>query len=151
MRTGAIAACVSGSGTFKNLKATDTVYVKGKNYVGGILGQAWGCTVQNCESNANIVGDNDGVGGIVGGDTDAVMTVTGCKFGGKVTGNAQSVGGIVGSFPQGKGGTISDCIVSGTVLAKTNMAGGIVGYQKGAALTISGCLITEDAVIRANQ
>lgn len=127
--------------TIKNLTVGGSV--TGKEYVGGIVGNAPDkATFENCENNATIVGSRY-VGGISGGAGKAVgarkkAVVKGCANTASVTANG-SAGGIVGYGLT----SLSDCYNTGDITVTSSVsnidgAGGIMG-QLLTSGSISGC------------
>lgn len=136
----------ASNGGIKNLGVIDS-YFSGKQYVGGISGQAYGCAITNCYNKATIVGSDYYIGGIcgrygaitdcynqgtvygsssTGGINGSQATVTNCYNIGKVSGKS-GIGGICGAD-----GRVTKCYNAGSVTAlgtTSGTAGGIVGSQ----------------------
>lgn len=96
-------------------------------------------TLENCTfENGNMY--NGAIAGILNKGTIDNCTVTSCSILNETS--APSSGGIVGGQ---SGGSITNCIVSGSTIAATSttggLAGGIVAYIMGSA-TVSGCQVT---------
>lgn len=121
---------IGEGGTVKNLKLTD-VEVKGFKYVGAIVGQNYGGTIENCSAAGEITGSDDSVGGITGAQFG---TITDCSVEGKITSSYGTVGGIAGYQ---NGGITTGCLVTGNVKSSTDCVGGIAGRQTDG--TISDC------------
>ncbi len=128
-------------GTIEN--CTSKATVKGKNYVGGMLGardNALGiCEVKNCSFTGNVSGDEN-VGGIVGGGyvnnsapNGAHITVKNCSVEGTVKGN-KNVGGILGGdvfvAHTWNASSFVGNTFTGSVSGNENV-GGIIGYYNG--------------------
>lgn len=103
----------------------------GKREYGGLFGNVWGATIQNCNVTGEVNGYNYS-GGIVGYANDNTHILN-CSFQGNVEGNGQDRGGIVGSTSIGC--EVSGCFVTGTVTGDKEV-GGIAGYGVG---TIKNC------------
>ena len=103
----------------------------GKREYGGLFGNVWGTTIQNCNVTGEVNGYNYS-GGIVGYANDNTHILN-CSFQGNVKGNGQDRGGIVGSTSIGC--DVSGCFVTGTVTGG-NCVGGIAGNGVG---TIKNC------------
>ena len=115
------------SATIKGVKL-DNSTIKGKGYVGGIVGiGSISTTIQNCAvtSTVTVSGTSTQVGGIVG----MYATVSGCTSAADVSGT-QDVGGIIGL---GDNSTIDHCLYTGSSVTASNRSGAITG--KGASLT----------------
>jgi len=133
---------VVSSATIKNLGVAAS-YVKGRNYLGGLVG--WnGGTITNCFTTGNVIGSSSSlsdaifVGGLIGWNSG---TITDCYTTGNVRGSygvafiSYVGGGLVG---KNEGGTITNCYTTGNVEGN----GGLVGVNtKG---TITNCYATGD-------
>ena len=108
----------------------------GKREYGGLFGNVWGATIQNCNVTGEVNGYNYS-GGIVGYANDNTHILN-CSFQGNVEGNGQDRGGIVGSTSIGC--DVSGCFVTGTVTGG-NRVGGIAGNGVG---TIKNCYALAD-------
>ena len=107
--TGVLAG-VAGS-CIENIKILTNCSVEGEDYVGGIVGDAKGSIIGNCENHAKVDGTNY-VGGIVGDYEFSGKSITSCANYGVVTGTGESVGGIAGYF---NSGTIQNCANYGDI------------------------------------
>lgn len=141
--TGAFAgvfAYVNGSASIKNLTVSGTIAKTGStdnSCVGGIAGIVRGAaSVSGCTNNATITSSATYTGGIVGRlyQSTSSTAISGCTNNGPVTSTAPIVGGIVGQ--QINGGTITECVNTGTV-SGTSYVGGIVGDMGAASATPS--------------
>ena len=101
--------------------------VTGKDYVGGITGNA--ITVTDCDNYGNVSGSHS-VGGIAGSKLTAGKSISGSENKGTVTG-VSYLGGIVGFADAG---TVTGNTHSGKVSGQDKV-GGIVGYNEEAAVT----------------
>lgn len=108
----------------------------GKREYGGLFGNVWGATIQNCNVTGEVNGYNYS-GGIVGYANDNTHILN-CSFQGNVEGDGQDRGGIVGSTSIGC--DVSGCFVTGTVTGG-NHVGGIAGSGVG---TIKNCYALAD-------
>ena len=116
--------------TIQNCNVTGEV--NGYNYSGGIVGYANDNThILNCSFQGNVEGAGENRGGIVG-DTSIGCEVSGCFVTGKVKGS-QRVGGIAGDGV----GKIKNCYALADVTAAGDSAGGIAGYAYN--LSIENC------------
>lgn len=124
---------VSGA-EVKNIVISAESFVKGRNYVGAIAGDATNnVRIENC-LNAGTVTGNSEVGGILGDSTDSGVVVASCVNTGAVSG-ATKVGGIVGKFEGAH--TVRGCYNTGSVSATRSYAAGILG--RGKSTTIEDC------------
>ena len=143
--------CLNTGGEIKNLGIAGGT-IAGMSYVGGVVGENYSGTVENCY-NAGAVNGNYDVGGVVGYNGG---TVENCYNGGTVDGN-DNVGGVVGYISSGSvtdcynigavngggssvggvigynysGGSVTDCYNTGAVTADGNSVGGVIGYNYG--------------------
>ena len=163
---GVVGNANSGS-TVENCRYTgaiDVTYNDSTMEIGGVVGQASGCTISNCE-NAGTVKSNIWTGGIVGSNNGG--TISNCRNSGIVASNAlkpsAGIGGIVGenygvildSYNAGTvtggaytggvvgwnyNGTVSDCYNTGAVTAiGGGYAGGVAGFNGYGAGTVESC------------
>ena len=138
-------------GTIKNVNLANlTVNNNGGKYHGGIAGELNGGTIEKCNVNGWVWG-NEYIGGIVGRVSGA-STISNCTTlsGSQINFNGSSditrprVGGIVGGV-DGNGTfsvTISGCVNNAKINNANNGTygfGGIVGYNSGQTVNISGC------------
>ncbi len=129
--------------TVENCRYTGTINVKIKPVVygmGGVVGQASGCTIRNCE-NAGIVQSNIITGGIVGRN-DIGAKVLNCRNSGVVENPALGAGsgGIVGD----NYGIIRDSYNASTgIVTGGDCTGGVAGHNvadsSGATCIVENC------------
>lgn len=121
---------IGSGGTVKNVVLSSSSFV-GSNWVGGIAGKNNGGTVQNClvqgsvEIHTVLPGSWDH-GGVVGLNSG---TIAGCLCAASVKNNnnktdCSEYGGIAGAD---NGGTIKDCIYTGSTITAASSIGAIVG------------------------
>ena len=119
---------ISVSGTIVNTRVGDNSMISG-----GLFGEAYRVTADNCRADVMIEG-GDNTGGFVG--IDASSTYTNCKVTGKVTG-LWAIGGFVGYAQEADPGTMStfkNCVAEVDIVASDWRAGGFAGYmEKGKA------------------
>ena len=122
----------------------------GKREYGGLFGNVWGATIQNCNVTGEVNGYNYS-GGIVGYANDNTHILN-CSFQGNVEGNGTSIGcdvsgcfvtgtvtggNCVGGIAGNGVGTIKNCYALADVTAAGDSAGGIAGYAYN--LSIENC------------
>ena len=115
---------ISVSGTIVNTKVGDNSMISG-----GLIGEAYRVTADNCRADVMIEG-GDNTGGFVG--LDGSSTYRNCKVTGKVTG-LWSIGGFVGYAGEAESTTMStfdNCIAKVAVIASNWRAGGFAGYME---------------------
>lgn len=130
------------------INCTSSATVKGKNRVGGLVGnkgQSMGLfQIQNCSFTGAVIATGNYVGGILGSGYNAwsapnspLATVRNCFVSGSITG-ADKIGGITGGEPGvvqawGNGaGDIVDNVFYGTITAtgEGKFVGGVIGYMQ---------------------
>lgn len=94
--------------SIRNLTLADCA-VSGKQFVGGIVGEAGQSTISGCTVSGTVSGSSS-VGGIAGA-TSGGSTVTNCVNHSAVTGSGSYLGGIAGQAS----GVIQNCLNTGTV------------------------------------
>lgn len=136
-----------------NLKISDAT-INGRKYVGTLCGNAKSSSINNCQINATVTGNNC-VGGMIGGIDNSLsvsnatihnLLLKGSSYIGGISGSASSatisqttvnvnvvgdnyVGGLLGRSSNSKSNasTIRLCIVQGSVEGKESYTGGLVG------------------------
>ena len=124
---------------FHDLTIEGSVTAGDYEYVGGLVGNGVGLTIENCTNKCSVSGVKH-VGGIAGYLTeDAVSTVSGCLNTGAITCEKGYVGGVV-AYAYGVSSashhTIQKCMNVGTVTEKgatRSDAGGILGIARNAS------------------
>ena len=112
----------AGSCIIENIKTLANCSVEGKNYVGGIAGDANG-NISNCENRATVKGIRS-LGGIVAAYSG--NSITSCANYGTVTSASGVVGGMVGTFSSG---TIQNSANYGDVTG-TSYVGNLIGLAQ---------------------
>ena len=120
---------IGSGGTVKNVVLLESSF-EGANWVGGIAGWNNGGTVQNCHvqnsvtinTSINTSCDHGGVVGLNSG------TIAGCLSAANINNNSKTncyeYGGIAGAD---NGGTIKDCLYTGSTISAASSKGAIVG------------------------
>lgn len=133
---------IKGTGVIKNLNISGKI--TGKDYVGGIVGDAAnGAVIENCSFSGSVTADS--VYGYVGGIAGKAMktTVSGCISSGSVTAAMKEAyreyqqgytGGILG---WNYGSSIKNCINNAAVTGNGFGTGGITGFSQLASVTDS--------------
>jgi len=95
--------------------------VNGEMYVGGVIGYAHSASLINeCANDGNVVG-TENVGGVIGYVSYAVEAIVNCENNGRISGE-ECVGGVIGWGD----GTIQGCTNSG-IISGTRYVGGVAG------------------------
>ena len=130
---------VGTGGTVQNLTVSGSV--KGRSYVGGVVGYNNGGTVTGCIfSGSGSVSGSYSVGGVVGYNSG---TVENCYNTGSVSADSRVVGGVVGRNFRG---TVENCYNTGSVSGPGNRVGGVVGYNNGSS-TVTGCYFLQTETV----
>lgn len=107
--------------------------------VGGLVGGLTNGRIEHCTVQGLEISAQGTAGGIAGEILDAASSISGCSVSGTITSTGSNVGGIVGNNDETAGElTVSNCSVSGDLLAKSQI-GGIIGRSKAPACTITAC------------
>ena len=106
----------------ENIKTLANCSVEGNGNVGGIVGEAEGNNIGNCENRAMVKGIGT-VGGIAGWYDGPDKSITSCANYGVVTGTGSFVGGMVGYF---QSGTIQNSANYGNITGTYNV-GNLIG------------------------
>ena len=131
---------ISG-GTVRNVTISDS-RITGCQYVGGIVGENYRGTVENCHATATVAiySRTSGPtpfehGGIVGYNdgTNATATVVGCTSAATVSGTGYDYGGVVG---WNYNATVSRCLALGATVTAGSHSGPVVGFNNG---TVTDC------------
>jgi hypothetical protein len=120
----ALFGCLAMGGQIKDL-AVENVSIRGRDFVGGIVGYNYEGIISGSYSTGSVNGV-DFVGGLVGNNRDG-GSLSNCHSNSSSSG-ASYVGGLVG---QNYDGTISNCKSTGTVSGDENYVGGLVGGNLG--------------------
>ena len=120
----------SNQAYIKNVNITSGSVV-GYQYVGAIVGDAYGIDIANCSNQGVSVSGGSSVGGVVGYNSGSI---TSSYNEGAVTGNDESVGGVVGYNNEG---TITRSYNTGAVTGNGKYVGGVVGYNNYGRITSS--------------
>ncbi len=102
-------------------------FVRGKEYVGGIVGRNGNSTVENCYVTGSIEGENT-VGGIAGISYSSGI-IQNCYTTCSVTASSMHAGGI--AAVNSLNGKVQYCYATGIISAETGYPCGIVGQQGG--------------------
>ena len=117
----------SGSSTqqasIANLGVIDS-FIRGYQYVGGVVGYASSSTVSNVYNTGSVSGTGNYVGGVVG-YAGSYATISNAYNTGSVSGSSD-VGGVVG-YASSSSATVSNVYNTGTV-SGSSYVGGVVGY-----------------------
>ena len=113
--------------TVQNLSVTKSYINTKDSYVGGIVGMSESSNIKYCQNDATVKGKYY-VGGIVGSASYFNNYVVSCLNTGKVIGPSNTIGGKIGGIVGTNGGVITSCINIGSVSGE-NSCGEIVGHN----------------------
>ena len=123
---------IGSGGTVKNvvLEGVQITSDNSSGYAGGVAGNSFGGTIENCSVSGSVSGSFS-VGGVVGYQFGG--SITGCSSSASVKGT-QRAGGVAGTT--NSGATLTACYATGDVTVKNDgtsyaWAGGIVGTNGG--------------------
>ncbi|MGI5838387.1 MAG: GLUG motif-containing protein [bacterium] len=121
----------NSSYAYVNKSHSTSTVTGGGNRTGGLIGQNYRSTINECFATGNVTG-NAYVGGLVGENSGGEAQITNSYATGTVTGTSGNIGGLVGrSF---FGPTITNSYATGTVMGTGGLVGGV---QSGATVTNS--------------
>ena len=127
---------IDENGTVKNvvLEGVQITSDNSSGYAGGVAGNSFGGTIENCSVSGSVSGTTF-VGGVVGSQWGG--SITGCNSSATVKG-VIFAGGIAGET--NSGASLTGCYATGDVTVENDgtnnsHAGGVVGYNGGCTLT----------------
>lgn len=126
---------INNPAVIKNICLTDG-FIKGKNMIGGIIGNCQGGTITNCKNDIHIIGSY--AGGIAGNVANS--TITNSQNFGEINNTGGLIGGIAGYITST---TIDFCYNNGKINANQGGyadVGGIVGESYGGDSKITNCI-----------
>lgn len=108
------------SGTIKNLKVDGSITTS-TNKIGGIVGECFGGTIENCYSSVDIIGTANldaCYAGICARSSASGVKITNCVYDGTIDApEAYSIASMLGWAGDGCNATITNCIFAGTINA----------------------------------
>ena len=124
---GGLVGNAAGKTSIKNSSVSGSSMVNGQSLVGGLLGGSVTCNVEGCSSNANVVASGNGYAGGLIGKGKTVI-------------RSYATGNVTGKYSGGLAGLItnaSECYATGNVIGAYDI-GGLIGYVEENA-KISNC------------
>lgn len=115
----------TNTATIKNLGISGKV--TGNKHVGGLVGAAYSSTITDCYNTAEISGEDDYIGGIVG-VAYTTTTIANCYNTATVSGASDYVGGVTG-YTESSDVSITNCYNTGDISGTSSFIGGVVGYS----------------------
>ena len=148
--------CCIEEGTLKNLQVEGNVI--GNSYVGGVVGNPSGATIENVVNYCNVTGSSF-VGGVLGAIVSMTVpcVVSQCANYGIVSGESSGVGGVIGYSGQRVGNSIQRIANYGHVVGSIRTAGLVgnplfddaikygINFGTGETNKVSGCLGNSNA------
>ncbi|MGN1254036.1 MAG: hypothetical protein ACI4T9_05555, partial [Prevotella sp.] len=111
-------AAISNLKTAGTIEQTGTTGDFPQSHASGLVGRAFGVTINNCESAVNISFTQDGdqhSGGFIGHAQGGTVVMNNCKFSGTFTGKNGTITGVAGLVGwSAKNATFNHCYVGGT-------------------------------------
>ncbi|MBO7654667.1 MAG: SUMF1/EgtB/PvdO family nonheme iron enzyme [Kiritimatiellae bacterium] len=121
--------------------------VKGRHYVGSLVGWQYAGVVEDCLTTVDVVATGNHGGGLVGVAYANYSTIRRCAAKGNVTISGSYAGGLT-SYTNGGGTRIHDCYATGDVTAGS-WAGGFISHGDN-AFTIENCYSTGKVTAGSN-
>ena len=124
-------------GTIRNLALSNS-QIGGENYLGGIVGCNLGGTIQNCRVDGSVLipgfRNTSHHGGIAGYNVNG--HIIGCLSGADIHNSSHNgyFGGLVGYF---KGGTLKDCLYTGSFVSAISYYGALLGVLGSASSNLA--------------
>ena len=139
------------SGSIKNIKICSGSVKTSGSYAGGIVGDLYNSTMENCTASVNVSGtgnDSGNVGGLAGNISGS--TVSNCHFlSGEIVGY-DYVGGIVGHVQNSNKSTVKDCSANASVKG-SKCVGGLCGWFGNGDHEFSKCTMKGSVTVSKNS
>ena len=139
------------SGSIKNIKICSGSVKTSGSYAGGIVGDLYNSTMENCTASVNVSGtgnDSGNVGGLAGNISGS--TVSNCHFlSGEIVGYGY-VGGIVGHVQNSDKSTVKDCSANASVKG-SECVGGLCGWFGNGDHEFSNCTMKGSVTVTKNS
>ena len=135
-------ACAFGCAFLDNCYVTGVI--KGKNQVGGLVGNTKGGNIKNCFADVDVRGGHS-VGGLIGYlDGNESFSIENCYTEGSVNGTFSTLGGLIGNawLRSDRNGVISNCVSTSNVnsVEKDASMGGLIGsFSVSGTLNMNNC------------
>ena len=140
------------SGTIKNLKVDGSI-TTGTNKIGGIVGECFGGTIENCYSSVDIIGTaaiDACYAGILARSSASGVKVINCIYDGTIDApEAGNMASIIGWAGDGCNATVTNCIFTGTILGDAAYPNENVSYtiaRRPTVITVSNCFYVNEWV-----
>ena len=135
------------SGSIKNIKICSGSVKTSGSYAGGIVGDLYNSTMENCTASVNVSGSGN-VGGLAGNISGS--TVSDCHFlSGEIVGDIY-VGGIVGHVQNYDKSTVKDCSANASVKGSA-CVGGLCGRFGNGDHEFSNCTMKGSVTVTKNS
>ena len=140
------------SGTIKNLKVDGSI-TTGVNKIGGIVGECFGGTIENCISSVDIIGTaslDACYAGICARSSASGVKINNCIYEGTIDApEAGNMASIVGWAGDGCNATVTNCIFTGTINGNAEYPNENVSYtiaRRPGVITVSNCYYVNEWV-----
>ena len=135
------------SGSIKNIKICSGSVKTSGSYAGGIVGDLYNSTMENCTAIVNVSGRGN-VGGLAGNISGS--TVSNCHFlSGEIVGDSY-VGGIVSHVQNSDKSTVKDCSANALVKG-SECVGGLCGWFGNGDHEFSNCTMKGSVTVTKNS
>lgn len=140
------------SGTVKNLKVDGTI-TTGVNKIGGIVGECFAGTIENCYSSVDIIGTaaiDACYAGICARSSAAGVVIRNCIYDGTIDApDAGNMASIVGWAGDGCNATVTNCVFTGTINGNAEYPNENVSYtiaRRPTVVSVSNCYYVNEWV-----
>ena len=138
--------CIN-SGSVKNVRICSGLVKTSGSCAGGIVGDLYNSTMENCTASVNVSGSGN-VGGLAGNISGS--TVSNCHFlSGEIVGY-DYVGGIVGHVQNSNKSTVKDCSANASVKG-SECVGGLCGWFGNGDHEFSKCTMKGSVTVSKNS
>ena len=138
--------CIN-SGSVKNVRICSGLVKTSGSCAGGIVGDLYNSTMENCTASVNVSGSGN-VGGLAGNISGS--TVSDCHFlSGEIVGDSY-VGGIVGHVQNSDKSTVKDCSANASVKG-SECVGGLCGWFGNGDHEFSNCTMKGSVTVTKNS
>jgi hypothetical protein len=131
---GGLCGGVEWSSTIRQSHATGNIDGGSGWDVGGLIGNIYESTVEDCYATGDVIGGDNDIGGLIGYCEESILWRSYAT--GNVTGSDEYVGGLIGYLYGGGGGAIpstdyplSQCYATGNVESSSDTVGGLIGFS----------------------
>ena len=142
---------INPDAVIKNFALVNSYFYGKTGHTGSIAGNAYGGLIENVYSSAIVECAGNNTGGFVGeaaiSSAEKPLTFVKCWFDGVVKNNSDRAGGLAGAYytayalGEGVALSMTDCLVTGTIINGAKYSGGFYGYSCRANVTVTRCFM----------